>query len=311
MSHTTPPEDEFQKELLGLFAVEAYEWLGQILTALLRLEEVSEPSSACESLDVIVRGLTSLGGSAATVDLPGIQEQVFGLLPAIESLRTGDGAAAAGTLATVRETLATITAAVVERTGTPATVSFDAPKADLRRAKNFLMALESLRQSQPRRHPHQRHVVDSISKRVQKDLDRGVSQVDVDALRKYLEEAARSDEDLLSRLQVALPAISSAVTALKATALSPASVSASQWKSLLDTLDQLVELSRQRHAPAIMQFFHGLSTFVRIVADRRMTISARRFDLVEARVGAVLEMAKEWSEYGRQERESVAQLVPA
>ncbi len=311
MSHTTPPEDEFQKELLGLFAIEAYEWLGQILTALLRLEEVREPSSVPESLDVIVRGLTSLGGSAATVDLPGIQERVFGLLPAIESLRGAEGAAVADTLGTVRETLGHITADVAGRTGTPATVSFDAPKADLRRAKDFLVALEALKQTQPRCHPHQRHVIDSIGKRVQKDLDRGVSQVDVEALRKYLDESARSDEDLLGRLQVALPAISSAVSALKATALSPASVSVAQWKSLLDTLDQLVEMSRQRQAPAIMQFFHGLSTFVRIVADRRMAISAPRFDLVEARVGAVLDLAKEWSEYGRKEREAVAQLVPA
>ncbi len=311
MSQTTPPEDEFQKELLGLFAVEAYEWLGQILTAVVRLEEVRDPSSAPESLDTIVRGLTSLGGSAATVDLPGIQERVFGLLPAIESLRAADGNAAADTLGTVRETLAHITAAVAERTGTPATVSFDVPRADLRRAKDFLAALESLRQAQPRWHPHQRHVIDSISKRVQKDLDRGVSQVDRDALRKSLDEAARSDEDLLGRLQLALPAISSAVTALKATALSPASVSMSQWKSLLDTIDQLVELSRQKHAPAIMQFFSGLSTFVRIATDRRMAISERRFDLVEARVGAVLDMAKAWSEHGHKEREAVAQLVPA
>lgn len=311
MSQDNAADDDFQKELLGLFAVEAYEWLGQILTSLVRLEEVAEPATATDAIDGIVRGLTSLGGSAATVDLPGIQESVFGLLPLAEQLRSTETAAPDELLVKLRETLGEITASVAERTGTPATVSFAAPKADLRRAKDFLAALQELRRLQSREHTVQRHIVNAVIKRVQKELDRGVSHVDGQAIRQFLDDMDRSDDDYLDRIQLAIPAITTAVSALKTTALQPATVSSGQWKSLLDTLDQLIELSRQRYAHGTMHFFQGLSTFVRIVADRRMAISEGRFELVEARVQGVVESAKQWGIAGRTERDAIAHLVPA
>ena len=310
MSQDNAADDDFQKELLGLFAVEDYEWLGQILASLVRLEEVAEPSTATDAIDGIVRGLTSLGGSAATVDLPGIQESVFGLLPLAEQLRSAETAAPSELLLKIRETLRQITASVAESTGTPATVSFDAPKADLRRAKDFLAALQELRRGQSREGIGQRHIVNAVMKRVQKDLDRGVSQVDGQAIRQFFDDMSRADEDYLGRIQLAIPAIATAVSALKMTALQPAAVSSAQWKSLLETLDQLVELSRQRYAHAIMHFFQGLSTFVRIVADRRMTISAQRFELVEARVQGVMESVKQWGIAGQTERNAIVHLVP-
>ncbi len=304
-------EDDFQKELLGLFATEAYEWLAQILIALVRLEEVAEPASATDAIDGIVRGLTSLGGSAATVDLPGIQESVFGLLPIVEQLRAGEGPAPGELLAKLRETLTEITASVAASTGTPPTVSFDAPTTDLRRAKDFLQALHALRGTQPRHSPLYRHVADNIMKRVQKDLDRGISQVDGQGIRQYFDEVNRSDEDFLGRIQIAIPAIASAVCALKTTALQPTFVPDQHWKSLQETLDQLVELSRQRQAFPIMYFFQGLSTFVSIVTDRRMAIPPKRFELVEARVQGMSDLVQQWGAAGRSEREAVAKLIPA
>lgn len=311
MSQDSPPEDDFQKELLGLFAVEAYEWLGQIHTAIVRLEEVAEPTAATDALDGMVRGLTSLGGSAATVDLPGIQESVFGLLPLVEQLRTCEGQSPAGLLAKLRQTLGQITVSVAESTGFPATLSFDVPKTDLRRAKDFLQTLQDLQRTFPRTAPLYRHVIEVVMKRVQKDLERGVSQVDGQGLRQYFEDASRADEDFLSRIQLAIPAIGSAVGALKLTAFQPSSISANQWKALMETLDQLIELSRQRQAVTIMQFFQGLATFVGIVTERRVTMTAKRFELVEGRLEGIVPLAKRWGEAGQKERDAIAQLVPA
>ena len=311
MPEDIAPEDDFQKELLGLFAMEAYEWFGQILTALIRLEEVAEPATATDALDAMVRGLTSLGGSAATVDLPGIQESIFGLLPLVEQLRGGDGAGTGEVLAQLRQSLAQITASVAESTGSPATVSFDAPTTDLRRAKDFLQALQELRGTQRRHNPMYRHLVDTVMKRVQKDLERGLSQVDGQGIRQYFEDVSKADEDFLGRIQVAVPAIASAISALKTTALQPTEASGTQWKSLQDTLDQVGELARQRQAVPIMHFFQGLSTFVRIVTDRRIVITPKRWELVENRIQAVTGMAQAWEEAGRAERQAIGGLVHA
>ncbi len=310
MSHDHAADDDFQKELLGLFAMEAYEWLGQIHGALVRLEEVKETGSAGEAIDGIVRGLTSLGGSAATVDLPSIQEAVFSLLPLAEQLRNQDAETRA-VLGTLRERLGQITASVAERTGTPSPLSFEAPAVDLRRAKDLLAALQELRRERTRDSVLSRNIVNAVMKRVQQDLDRGVSLVDGGALRQFFEEMSRSDSDYVGRVQMVIPAIAASVVALKTASLQPSAVSPDQWKSLLQTLDQLVELSRQRYAHGNMHFFQGLSTFIRLVAERRIVVTAARFGLVEAKVQGVVSMVEQWAATGQAEREAITQLVPA
>ena len=145
MAEPAATGDEFQRELLELFAAEAYEWLAQIQQALARFQASLDPSVKFDALDIISRGITSLGGSAATVDLPAIQELVFGLLPLLEQLRGADSVDVNDTLANLRDALANITGLVASNTGIPATVTFEAHKPDLRQAKEFLHALHTLR----------------------------------------------------------------------------------------------------------------------------------------------------------------------
>lgn len=63
-------EDDFQKELIELFGQEAQEWLIQIHSALTELESQPDTDRHVQLVDAVVRGITSLGGSAATVNLP-------------------------------------------------------------------------------------------------------------------------------------------------------------------------------------------------------------------------------------------------
>ena len=79
-------EDDFQKELIDLFGQEAQEWLLQIHSALTELESQVSGDRHAQLVDAIVRGITSLGGSAATVSLSEVERTTFALLPFIDTI---------------------------------------------------------------------------------------------------------------------------------------------------------------------------------------------------------------------------------
>ena len=61
---STPHEDAFLDEVLGLFVLEAQEWINQSNTALLELEHHPASDRKHKLYDIIVCGITNLGGSA-------------------------------------------------------------------------------------------------------------------------------------------------------------------------------------------------------------------------------------------------------
>lgn len=304
--------DEFQRELLELFAAEAYEWLAQIQQALARFQASLDPSVKLDALDVISRGITSLGGSAATVDLPAIQELVFGLLPLLEQLRGADSVDVNDTLAKLRDSLANITGLVASNTGIAATVTFEAQKPDLHHAKAFLHALHTLRRAQMRAASAARSVTDNVIRRVQRDIEQGVSQVDTPTILAQVDEVCRDHDDFVRLVQSTLPALSAAVAALKSMSRESPSIrppdQATEW---LHTVDQLVDQARQRDAVPLLHFFQGLSSFIKIVTEHRLTISAQRFGAVETRLGGMASIAQAWLEAERAERAAIVQLLAA
>src|SRR5207249_10438161 len=64
------------------------ERLGQITAALRELESKSNSRVRPKLLEIVHRGITNLGGSAATVDLSAIQQLTFGLMPLLDALRS-------------------------------------------------------------------------------------------------------------------------------------------------------------------------------------------------------------------------------
>lgn len=312
MTEPAAAGDEFQRELLELFAAEAYEWLAQIQKALVRFHTSLDPSGRFDALGVIARGITSLGGSAATIDLPAIQEQVFGLLPVLEHLRGVDSVAAVDALANLRVALGNITTLVASSTGIPATVTFEAHKPGLRHAKELLHALHVLRRTQMRTTPVARSVTDSVIRRVQQDLEGGVSQVDMPTILAQIDEVCRDHDEFVSRVQATLPALSTAITALESISRGPTgSRFSDQTREWLQAVDQLVDQARQREAVLLLQFFQGLSSFMKIVTERRLTISAQRFGAVEIRLGEMASVAQSWLEAERAERAAIVQLLAA
>ena len=312
MAEPAATGDEFQRELLELFAAEAYEWLAQIQQALARFQASLDPSVKFDALDIISRGITSLGGSAATVDLPAIQELVFGLLPLLEQLRGADSVDVNDTLANLRDALANITGLVASNTGIPATVTFEAHKPDLRQAKEFLHALHTLRRVQMRTTPVARSVTDNVIRRVQQDLERGFSQVDTPTILAQVDEVCRDHDDFVRLVQSTLPALSAAVAALKSMSRPPTlNRPPDQTMEWLHTVNQLVDQARQRDAVPLLHFFQGLSSFIKIVTERRLAISAQRFGAVETRLGGMASIAQAWLEAERAERAAIVHLLAA
>ncbi len=79
--------DDFQKELIVLFVQEAHEWLQSIHDALDELQQGPAPERHAKLIRTMSAGVTSLGGSAATIDLPGVAQASFAALPFIEALQ--------------------------------------------------------------------------------------------------------------------------------------------------------------------------------------------------------------------------------
>ncbi len=79
-------DDEFQKELIALFAQEAQEWLQQIHVALDELQQGPPADRHLKLAHTIKAGLTNLGGSAATINLHEVEQASFSGLPLVEAV---------------------------------------------------------------------------------------------------------------------------------------------------------------------------------------------------------------------------------
>jgi hypothetical protein len=80
-------EDDFQKELVELFVLEAHEWLQNIHVALDELQQAPVPERHAMLIGTISAGVTNLAGSAATINLPARRNNapVKTFLPSVSS----------------------------------------------------------------------------------------------------------------------------------------------------------------------------------------------------------------------------------
>lgn len=107
-----PHEDQFLEEMLGLFALEAQEWVRQICAALLELDKGPTPDRAPKLFDTILRGITNLGGSAATVQLPVIEKLAFALVPLVHVIQRHGGTGSAEQFEALHEALRAISSSI-------------------------------------------------------------------------------------------------------------------------------------------------------------------------------------------------------
>src|SRR5215831_17628907 len=102
----------FEKEVVGLFALEAHAWLAQIQRALKNLTEGDNQAVRPKLYDSILQGIINLAKSAATVQLSAIEQLAINLLPILHEVRRQDLHPAAAALYRLHEGLACISTAV-------------------------------------------------------------------------------------------------------------------------------------------------------------------------------------------------------
>jgi hypothetical protein len=316
-----PVDTTFEKEVVGLFALEAREWLAQIHSALKRLSEGPNGAAKPKLYGIMLQGLTNLARSAATVHLTSIEEMALKLLPTLHDVGRQDPRAMAAALATLQAGLQRISVAVRQAEGIPPaeerSESFEvptppAPKAEppvtsmrMTSGTSLLTALRDLQHVRSRSVQPARDVLDAVVFRAeQKGAD-----VTVDGIRRILDELDRMDEQFVDEVARRIPVVSRQLADLRKQGTTDF-VTVAQLAPVIDQVEALHHASEAVQAGMITMFLQGLRAFLMVAAYRKTTSLAQRLAAVESRIQALLPMAEQWVSIGRVERAAIADILP-
>src|SRR5207344_395902 len=112
-----PPEQDFadasfEKEVIGLFALEAHQWLAQIQMAVKQLAEGANGAVRPKLYGILLHGITNLAKSASTVQLRAIEQMASNLLPILHDVGRQEPRAMTVALQSLQEGLDRISLAV-------------------------------------------------------------------------------------------------------------------------------------------------------------------------------------------------------
>ena len=298
-------DDDFRKELLDLFAVEAAEWLEHARTALQELRNQGEADRFPALLEVIRGSLTNLGGSAATVELPNIEQLAYGVFPVLDSslatgktLSSADWEALQQQLECVAQALSPFlalgpveTTSGVEPEGGEHTIE-DHTDARLPTSEEqappispLALLLQMKAHSAFAFNPT-RKLLDRLLKTVQDPAQENDGKVEARATQ-FLHEVEGLDEAFLKTVESTIQDITTAVSSLTQVTNGQGAVDG-RLVPTIETVDGLREQAHRINAPLLEKFFHGLQGFLTIVATRGSDLVHNRVRAVEIRLGTVL-----------------------
>jgi chemotaxis protein histidine kinase CheA len=334
-----PMEGEFQEEVLRLFALEALEWIRQIKAALLELESAPAPKRTHVIYEMVLRNLTNLKGSAATVELPSIGNLAFMLVPLLQTmqkeqrvstsdyygpLRQGLDAlssviqvlAMAETKALVVADLESITRrqadalqSAVEKARTT-TGSPEKPETDTYALDGFklIAAVLPLKRVEAVGASASRHMAELLMRRIHTLLDAGSGKILAVSLAHALQELHELDERFLEEARQRSAAITAVLGALQ----SSHPDSPGSQKSMREALREVAFLHASAlsvEAAEVVRLLHGLETFFIQILYRGVRVAPERIEAVAIRVLAVVGMAQEWVDMGRKERAEIDKVL--
>jgi chemotaxis protein histidine kinase CheA len=333
-------DDPFLEEVVGLFALEGQEWLGQIRAAQADLAKRPPPDRASQLCETIRRALASLGGSAATVELTVVEQVSHSLLALVESFQreavpdaspqwkafgegldalglgltelSARGSTAAADLEPVRQRL---TAALADPGPSPESVAPAVPQspsvadvpASAGGTSNLMQALLALRQA-PDQSKGKGRVLERLLARLQGDLGRQGAVPDQALVLQVVQELEGQERAFLEKLEQRLPNLRQGLSDLKSLA-GGTSVSDEQMGRLIEELDGLKQAAASVEALPVAQFCDGLKLFVGVLTRRRLPILPQRVEQVEARLNEMRRWADGWIEAGRLERTAIQQTL--
>lgn len=332
-------EDQFQEEVLKLFAEEGLEWVGQIRAALQELEKGAPPEREPKLYETVIRSLTNLMGSAATVDLAALQKLALAMIPLIQAMHGKKVTPNPEHFATIRQGLALLASAVqvldMAESKTVVTVNLESimqlqaehiqrvvsklqgvapspPKEDAFKERKFLArvveALLDLKHARPSSLEPSRNLIEFVLRRLHRMLDQETTGITAATVSSLLHQIEGLDERFLGEIQQRLATVMKVLKELKSAGGKPET----QKRNLQDALREisfLYEMARDVGAVAIAQFLHGLETLLLEVVYKGIALSPQRVDGVTSRVEAIITMARQWVEMGRAENAAIEKTL--
>lgn len=330
-----------RREILGLFVLEAREWLNQIQTALERLDATSEQARRTQLATILWQSVGNLARSAATVGLSGLEEMVTRLFPLLQAAARHEQAVAAHHVASLREGLLEISKTVRELEpvsekveppadrGNEETASDEAlketPPTDvaamsepiegtrpaLRRmaALPILDALRQLHLARGRSQEPIRDVLEAVIHRAEREIAGGATMVDARAIGRMLDELEQLDERFLAHMQARVPMVIETLRRI-ARAGEERQLSPQSLEPIFDEIDVLSGSAEQVSAENIKLFLQGLRTFLRVTAQHKPAAIRERLAALEERLVTLIPLAQQWVDVGRVERAAIFDILP-
>lgn len=303
--------DDFQRELVDLFVQEAHEWLQNIHVALDELQQGPPPERHAALIGTLTAGVTNLGGSAATINLPDVEQASFAALPFIEAIKDPTKSFSVQDFLSLCKQLGQIHTALTSATG----VSFESEgeaeaieAAPALSPSEFLDTLRTLQSKQPPpAGPLERNLIKTLIDQMEGQIQAGVQQVGVDVIQGYLDRMAASEEAFVQVIDAQMPGLTEKLAALAGEGTVP-------HGALEASLQEVVQLraeAQQVNVTPAMTFFGGLQSLLSVVAQHRLQLAAERVQAVSARLTAIRDMIHQWVERGRAERAAIGQALPA
>lgn len=325
----------FEKEVVGLFALETHEWLAQIQTALKKLSDGANGAVRPKLHSIILQGITNLAKSAATVQLPTIERMASGLLPILQDVGRQEPRAAATALNSLQEGLARIATAVQRLSGDyedertiHVPMSEQAPgevvsslalpnheqvaipqtmiQAATASGVPLLRALRELQQARARSMQPARDVLDAVIVRAEQEGE----AASVSSVSRILNELNVLDEQFLEEIRQRVPVIVQALTSLRSQGTTDF-VTASQLDPIVREVDVLHDLAGRVQASMMTMFLQGLRSFLIVAAYQKSSTLPQRLETVETRMQTLVPMAEQWVNIGRIERAAISDILPA
>jgi len=339
-SGTVPSEQNladasFEKEVIGLFALEAHQWLAQIQMALTHLAEGGNGAVHPKLHGILLHGITNLAKSASTAQLLVIEQMASNLLPILHNVGRQTPREMAAALQSLQEGLDRISLAVRRLAGDhederaetndvfvemvresaqalPAVVTElpDVPQSQalltVSPSVPLIQALRNLQQARARSMQPARDVLETVIQRAEREVD----HLDVAGVGRILTELDRLDAEFLQEVRRRVPIISSTLANIRASGATDF-VTASQLDPILEQVEALYELANHVQATMITMFLQGLRSFLMVAAYRKTSTLAQRLGTVETKIHALIPMAEQWADIGRVERSSISNILPA
>jgi hypothetical protein len=301
--------DEFQKELVDLFVQEAHEWLQNIHVALDELQQGPPPERHAALIQILTAGVTNLGGSAATINLPDVEQASFAALPFIESIKDPQKTVSVQDFLSLCKQLGLIHAALTNATG----VSFDKKTdgesievAHTLSPAEFVQTLKALPQNQGGGAPVERNLVKMLIDQMEGQIQAGVQQLGVDVIKGYLDRMSESEEAFVQNVDRQMPNLAAKLSNLTASSAPGSEV----LEASLQEVMQLRVEAQQVNAGIAMTFFTGLQSLLSVVAQHRISLAAIRIEAITVRLGLIRGLIHQWVERGRAERTAIGQALP-